>query len=93
MGPRCWSPGTGTAYPARPIGNAAASSPTTAAAASPNHEHARALIIYWVVSLPFLAETAAGIQWDLARNDYVKEIFDKIGFPFYFSCFGVMRRG
>jgi hypothetical protein len=27
-------------YPARPIGNAAASSPTTEAAASPNHEHA-----------------------------------------------------
>jgi hypothetical protein len=41
-------------------------------------------IIYWVVTLPVLAETAAGIQWDLARNDYVKEIFDKIKFPYYF---------
>jgi uncharacterized membrane protein len=41
-------------------------------------------VIYWVVSLPFLAETALGIQWDLVRNDYVKEIFDKIGFPYYF---------
>jgi hypothetical protein len=44
----------------------------------------RRTIIYWVVSLPFLAETAAGIQWDLARNDYVKEAFDKIRFPYYF---------
>jgi hypothetical protein len=44
----------------------------------------RRTIIYWVVSLPFLAETAAGIQWDLTQNDYVKEIFDKIGFPYYF---------
>jgi hypothetical protein len=25
-------------------------------------------IIYWVVTLPVLAETAAGIQWDLARS-------------------------
>jgi hypothetical protein len=41
-------------------------------------------IIYWVVTLPVLAETAAGIQWDLARNDYVTEIFDKIRFPYYF---------
>ena len=41
-------------------------------------------IIYWVVTLPVLAETAGGIQWDLARNDYVKEIFDKIRFPYYF---------
>jgi hypothetical protein len=44
----------------------------------------RRTIIYWGVSLPFLAETAAGIQWDLARNDYVMEVFDKIGFPYYF---------
>jgi DoxX-like family len=44
----------------------------------------RRTIIYWVVTLPILAETAAGIQWDLARNDYVKEAFDKIGFPYYF---------
>jgi hypothetical protein len=44
----------------------------------------RRTIIYWGVTLPILAETAAGIQWDLARNDYVKEAFDKIGFPYYF---------
>jgi hypothetical protein len=44
----------------------------------------RRTIIYWVVTLPILAETAAGIQWDLARNDYVKEIFDEIRFPYYF---------
>jgi hypothetical protein len=41
-------------------------------------------IVYWVVTLPILAETAAGIQWDLARNDYVIEIFDRINFPYYF---------
>jgi hypothetical protein len=41
-------------------------------------------VIYWIVTLPVLAETVAGIQWDLARNDYVKEIFDKIQFPYYF---------
>jgi hypothetical protein len=44
----------------------------------------RRTIIYWGVTLPILAETAAGIQWDLARNDYVKEIFDEIRFPYYF---------
>lgn len=44
----------------------------------------RRTIIYWVVTLPVLAETAAGIQWNLARNDYVIEIFDKIRFPYYF---------
>jgi uncharacterized membrane protein YphA (DoxX/SURF4 family) len=44
----------------------------------------RRTIIYWAVTLPILAETAAGIQWNLTRNDYVKEIFDKIGFPYYF---------
>ena len=43
VGPRCWYSYAATAVPARPIGNAAAPSPTTAAAASPNHEHARSL--------------------------------------------------
>jgi hypothetical protein len=41
-------------------------------------------IIYWVVSLPVLAETALGIQWDLAREEYVRELLDKIEFPYYF---------
>lgn len=44
----------------------------------------RRTIIFWVVSLPFLAETALGIQWDLQRGDYVRELLDRISFPYYF---------
>jgi hypothetical protein len=44
----------------------------------------RRTIIYWVVSLPVLAETALGIQWDLQRDDFVRELLGKIGFPYYF---------
>ncbi|HET7518815.1 MAG TPA: hypothetical protein VFN05_14225 [Actinomycetes bacterium] len=43
-----------------------------AAAASRRHT-----IIHWVVSLPVLAETALGIQWDLQRGEYVRELLDK----------------
>jgi putative copper export protein len=39
---------------------------------------------YWVISLPVLLETAVGIQWDLARTHYVREVFDRIDFPLYF---------
>lgn len=42
-------------------------------------------LLYWVVSLPVIAETAAGIQWDFARNDYVVEVLTRIGFPLYFA--------
>jgi hypothetical protein len=51
-----------------------------AAASSRRHT-----IIYWVVSLPFLAETALGIQWHLQRGAYVEELLDKINVPHYFS--------
>jgi hypothetical protein len=52
----------------------------------------RRTIIYWVVSLPFLAETALGIQWDLQRGEYVRELLDKIGFPYYFhTILGVSK--
>jgi hypothetical protein len=50
------------AYPARPIGNAAASSPTTAAAASPNHEHARALPIDLGREIACLAARKAALE-------------------------------
>lgn len=46
----------------------------------------RRTIIYWGVSLPFLAETALGIQWHLQRGGYVEELLDKINFPHYFSA-------
>jgi hypothetical protein len=52
----------------------------------------RRTIIYWVVSLPFLAETALGIQWDLQRGEYVRELLDKIAFPYYFhTILGVSK--
>ena len=44
----------------------------------------RRTIIYWAVSLPFLAETALGIQWDLQRGEYVRKLLDTIRFPYYF---------
>jgi hypothetical protein len=52
----------------------------------------RRAIIYWVVSLPFLAETALGIQWDLQRGEYVRELLDEIAFPYYFhTILGVSK--
>jgi hypothetical protein len=52
------------------------------AAGSP---HRRRAVVYWVVSLPVLAETAAGIQWDFARNPTVVEVLDRIQFPDYMA--------
>lgn len=45
----------------------------------------RRLVIYWLVSLPVLAETAAGIQWDFARNPTVVEALETIRFPDYMA--------
>lgn len=42
-------------------------------------------VIYWLVSLPVLAETAAGIQWDYARNPTVVEALATIQFPDYMA--------
>lgn len=44
----------------------------------------RRTIIYWLVSLPILLETTAGIQWDFSRNETVRQIFDHLQFPYYF---------
>jgi hypothetical protein len=52
----------------------------------------RRTIIYWAVSLPFLAETALGIQWDLQRGEYVRKLLDTIRFPYYFhTILGVSK--
>jgi DoxX-like family len=52
----------------------------------------RRTVTYWAVSLPFLAETALGIQWDLQRGEYVRGLLDKIRFPYYFhTALGVSK--
>lgn len=45
----------------------------------------RRRVLYWAVSAPILAETAAGIQWDFARNPTVVEVLDTIRFPDYMA--------
>jgi hypothetical protein len=45
----------------------------------------RQKVIYWLVSAPVLLETAAGIQWDFARNPTVVQVLDTIEFPDYFA--------
>jgi hypothetical protein len=42
------------------------------------------VIAYWLISAPILLETAAGAQWDLARNSYVRETMVHLGYPLYF---------
>jgi hypothetical protein len=41
-------------------------------------------IAFWAVSSPIIAETVAGIQWDLARNEYVRNVFAVLQLPLYF---------
>jgi len=55
------------------------SQPASAARDTRRHK-----IVYWVVSAPVLAETAAGIQWDFARNPIVVTAIETIQFPDYF---------
>jgi apolipoprotein N-acyltransferase len=64
----------------------------TSTTTAPTRSPARALgperlrvVAYWVVSAPVLAETAVGIQWDLARIPYVLDVLDRLGFPHYFA--------
>ena len=45
----------------------------------------RRSVVYWVVSLPVLAETALGIQWDFARHPTVVAALDTIQFPDYMA--------
>jgi DoxX-like family len=60
--------------------------PTTAALLPrPTTSSRRREIVYWLVSLPVLAETAAGIQWDLTRHPTVVEALDTIRFPDYMA--------
>jgi hypothetical protein len=40
-------------------------------------------ILYWVTTSIIVLETAAGAQWDLARNPYVTKVFAELGYPLY----------
>jgi uncharacterized membrane protein YphA (DoxX/SURF4 family) len=40
-------------------------------------------IAYWIATGLIVLETAAGSEWDLARNDYVKQVFAHLGYPLY----------
>jgi len=42
------------------------------------------IIAYWVFTGIVALETAAGAQWDLTRNDFVKQTFAHLGYPL--SC-------
>jgi O-antigen ligase len=55
---------------------------TGAAARAPGR---RRSVVYWVVSLPVLAETAAGIQWDFSRHPTVVTALSTIQFPDYMA--------
>jgi hypothetical protein len=54
-------------------------------AEAPPATSTRRQVVYWVVSLPVLAETALGIQWDFARNPTVVDALATIGFPDYMA--------
>ncbi len=41
------------------------------------------IIAYWVFTGIVALETAAGAQWDLSQNDFVKQTFTHLGYPFY----------
>jgi len=40
-------------------------------------------IAYWVATGLIVLETAAGAEWDLVRNDFVKQVFAHLGYPLY----------
>lgn len=40
-------------------------------------------ISYWVFTAIIVLETAAGAQWDLARNPTVVRVFNHLGYPLY----------
>ena len=46
------------------------------------HDSRRQKVIYWLVSAPVLLETAAGIQWDFARNPTVVQALGTLGATF-----------
>lgn len=41
------------------------------------------LIAYWIFTGLIALETAAGAQWDLTRNDFVKQVMIHLGYPQY----------
>jgi hypothetical protein len=40
-------------------------------------------IAYWLFTGIVALETAVGAQWDLSRNDFVKQVFTHLGYPLY----------
>jgi uncharacterized membrane protein YphA (DoxX/SURF4 family) len=40
-------------------------------------------IAYWVATGLIVLETVAGAEWDLVRNDFVKQVFAHLGYPLY----------
>jgi uncharacterized membrane protein YphA (DoxX/SURF4 family) len=40
-------------------------------------------IAYWVTTGLIVLETAAGAEWDFARNDFVRQAFAHLGYPLY----------
>jgi hypothetical protein len=40
-------------------------------------------IAYWVTTSIVVLETAAGAEWDLARNQFVKDVFAHLAYPNY----------
>jgi uncharacterized membrane protein len=41
------------------------------------------LAFYWIATGLIVIETAVGAEWDLARIQFVKNIFDQLGYPYY----------
>ena len=40
-------------------------------------------IAYWIATGLIVLETAAGAEWDLVRNDFVRQVFAHLGYPLY----------
>src|SRR5580698_10389781 len=40
-------------------------------------------VFYWIATGIIVLESAAGSEWDLARNAFVRGIFDRLGYPYY----------
>ncbi|MEV6769798.1 DoxX family protein [Nocardia sp. NPDC051030] len=40
---------------------------------------------YWLTTAALLTETAVGAQWDLSRNDYIRDVLGRLGYPEYFA--------
>jgi hypothetical protein len=50
------------------------------------------LIAYWIATAIIMLETAVGSEWDLARISFVREVFDRLGYPHYLlTILGVFK--